>query len=68
MKSFHLIFFVLISISAVISNPIVRIKNGTVEGIFQQSRNGRKIAAFMGIPYALPPLGDLRFEVCRIIQ
>lgn len=26
------------------------------------SRNNRKIAAFEGIPYALPPIGKLRFR------
>ncbi|XP_043477786.1 venom carboxylesterase-6-like [Leptopilina heterotoma] len=44
------------------ADPIVKIKNGTIEGTFMKSRKGREIAAFRGIPYALPPLGELRFE------
>ena len=45
------------------SDPRVQIKNGTLEGSFMKSRKGREFAAYIGIPYALPPLGDLRFEV-----
>ena len=45
------------------ADPIVKIKNGTLEGTFMRSRKGREFAAFRGIPYALPPLGELRFEV-----
>lgn len=66
MKLLTFIFLELITTIVVISNPVVQIKNGTLEGIFMESRKGRKIAAFMGIPYAVPPLGDLRFEVCTI--
>ncbi|KAG7212180.1 hypothetical protein KM043_012520 [Ampulex compressa] len=42
--------------------PKVRIKNGTLAGTTMRSRNGRNFAAFRGIPYALPPLGELRFQ------
>lgn len=61
------IIFGSISIGSIcaISNPIVNIKNGTLEGSLMKSRKGREFAAFRGIPYALPPLGELRFEVSR---
>lgn len=54
-----------LSINAVLGeeSPIVRIKNGTLEGTFMTSRKGREFMAFMGIPYAQPPVGELRFEV-----
>lgn len=42
--------------------PRVDIKNGTLEGSIMTSRKGREFAAFRGIPYALPPLKELRFE------
>lgn len=42
--------------------PIVKIKNGTLLGLTLKTRKGREIAAFRGIPYALPPLEKLRFE------
>nr|CAI5867881.1 unnamed protein product [Callosobruchus analis] len=42
--------------------PQVKTKLGDVEGIWRTSFSGRRYAAFEGIPYAKPPIGDLRFE------
>ncbi|XP_076754354.1 carboxylic ester hydrolase [Xylocopa sonorina] len=42
--------------------PVVTIKNGTLSGLIMKTRRGREFAGFRGIPYALPPIGDLRFE------
>jgi carboxylesterase type B len=40
--------------------PIVRIRSGLLEGIhFGSNPNG---AAFLGIPYAASPIGDLRWK------
>ncbi|XP_011297876.1 uncharacterized protein [Fopius arisanus] len=41
---------------------LVNITNGTLEGTTVQTRKGRQIAAFKNIPYALPPVGHLRFQ------
>lgn len=44
--------------------PIVKTKNGLIRGTIKTSKNNqRPFAAFEGIPYAKPPIGDLRFEV-----
>ncbi|CAN7980062.1 unnamed protein product [Ixodes pacificus] len=40
--------------------PVVRIHSGVVEGR-TQSVDGRDVDVFYGIPYAKPPVGDLRF-------
>lgn len=45
------------------ATPLVRIKNGTLQGSIMVTRKGREIEAFRGIPYAQPPIGELRFEV-----
>lgn len=47
-----------------ITDPIVAIPSlGQVRGSFLISVNGRQFLAFRGIPYAKPPVGNLRFEV-----
>lgn len=40
---------------------VVTTTYGTVLGKFMTSREGREFAAFLGIPYAAPPTGHLRF-------
>lgn len=43
---------------------LVTLPNGSkLAGRGLKSHDGRAIKAFMGIPYAEPPLGDLRFKV-----
>ncbi len=41
------------------SNPQVQISNGTLQGTFNAATG---IRSFKGIPYALPPVGDLRWK------
>uniref|UniRef100_A0A0C9Q317 Carboxylic ester hydrolase n=1 Tax=Fopius arisanus TaxID=64838 RepID=A0A0C9Q317_9HYME len=46
----------------ILAGPRVKIRNGRLEGSIMRSRKGRDIFAFRGIPYARPPVGELRFE------
>ena len=64
-KRLFLFFGIFISLNAIkaASNILVDIKNGTLEGSIMKSRKGLDIYAFRGIPYAHPPLGELRFQV-----
>ncbi|CAG9865174.1 unnamed protein product [Phyllotreta striolata] len=55
---------VLYFLNVVICNapPTVTLPSGTVEGFIGKTENGQEIFKFEGIPYARPPVGDLRFE------
>jgi hypothetical protein len=45
-------------------DPIVHIHEGSIRGRTLTSiRSNRTFFAFMGIPYARPPIGELRFKV-----
>lgn len=53
-------------ISASISNekvPRVQTSLGKVKGYYKLSYKKQLYEAYEGIPYALPPIGNLRFEV-----
>ncbi|CAG9837941.1 unnamed protein product [Diabrotica balteata] len=41
--------------------PLVKTPQGTVRGYHKKSFGGRQFLAFEGIPYAKPPVGNLRF-------
>lgn len=56
----------LIFLSAVGGNsnfPEVKIEQGKIKGKVMETWKGRTINAFMSIPYAKPPVNDLRFKV-----
>lgn len=41
---------------------------GLLKGTEFKSRNGRVVTAFHGIPFAKPPVGKLRFQVCIVTK
>jgi len=45
------------------SEVIIQLGQGSALGKVNTSRAGREYLAFLGIPYAKPPLASLRFEV-----
>lgn len=45
------------------SFPWTITSGGMVVGTYMTSREGRTFSAYLGIPFAKPPLGPLRFEV-----
>ena len=49
-------------ISCILANPVIQTREGSVRGIALETRKGRKIFAFLGIPYAEPPTGRFRFR------
>ncbi|XP_054009877.1 esterase FE4-like [Hylaeus anthracinus] len=40
----------------------IQTKFGTIEGLWSRSTRGRLVAHYLGIPYAEPPIGYLRFK------
>lgn len=40
----------------------------TVHGICMKTRSGHEVYAFLGIPYAQPPVGSLRFKVSFFLK
>ncbi|CAH2103575.1 unnamed protein product [Euphydryas editha] len=52
------VFFVVICAESV---PIRETSLGVLEGYYMKTRSGRLISAFTAIPYAVPPVGELRF-------
>lgn len=57
------IFLLLLNISLAKSEPKVTIKQGSLIGKYRTSRLNRTFSSFEGIPFAQPPLGELRFKV-----
>lgn len=45
------------------TTPTVRVEQGELIGKLYQLPNGRIVYAFLGIPYALPPIHKYRFQV-----
>jgi hypothetical protein len=41
----------------------VTVQQGRLRGISVESVRRQELLAFLGIPYASPPVGDLRFKV-----
>ena len=51
-----------------LTNPVVSVPSlGAIQGTYSVSVRGRQFGAFQGIPYAVPPIGKLRFKVLCMI-
>ncbi|VEN60258.1 unnamed protein product [Callosobruchus maculatus] len=57
-----LLFIGLSALDYALGLPKVTIPQGTLQGSYKSSYNRRTFSAFEGIPFAKPPVGDLRFS------
>jgi len=48
---------------SIMDRPIVTVKQGKLQGIFEENVLGSYYLSFKGIPFAAPPVGELRFKV-----
>lgn len=48
------------------SDTLVHVNQGTLKGKVCTTINNYQFLAFKGIPYAKPPIGELRFAVSHI--
>ena len=67
MRCLNFLLFLLISINfasswEIIDDMIAEINDGTILGRLVKSKTGKAVKAFLGIPYAAPPVNDLRFK------
>ncbi|XP_065209335.1 juvenile hormone esterase-like isoform X2 [Planococcus citri] len=60
----NILFFLNLSAFFVtfINCVVIHTKQGSLKGFISQSRNGRPFYSFQSIPYAEPPVGELRFQ------
>lgn len=68
LKIFLLLQLCVLCLARTSSELRIRIEDGRIVGRYLTSESGRSIRAFMGIPYAEPPIGNLRFKAPVKIQ
>lgn len=66
-------FLCTIFVSACLSYEVIRelklqINDGEILGRYMRSHTGRTIRGFIGIPFASPPIGDLRFRAPQKVE
>lgn len=45
------------------ATPIIELSDGKLQGTIKKNYKDEDFYAFLGIPFAKPPVGDLRFKV-----
>ncbi|XP_034951576.1 esterase FE4-like [Chelonus insularis] len=60
--SLSLFFLFIFPVKSEVNNPIVETKYGKIMGKWMKTFWNIPVAAYLGIPYAEPPIGELRFK------
>ncbi|VEN56372.1 unnamed protein product [Callosobruchus maculatus] len=48
--------------------PLVTVEQGVLRGCVKTSLNNEEFLSFQGIPYAKPPVGQLRFKMSNVLR
>jgi hypothetical protein len=59
--------FLVLTVAEALRDCFVNTRLGAVKGSTEKSRNGKPFCSFRGIPYAAPPIGELRFKVSNSV-
>ena len=59
----YAVFISLFQLSYQLEAPIIQTKSGKISGIIEESFSGINYFSYLGIPFAEPPIGNLRFKV-----
>lgn len=65
MRKLFFMAMLLFSAAAYAQTPVIQIEGGKVQGIDSKDAG---VAVFRGIPYAAPPVGDLRWQLPQPVQ
>jgi carboxylesterase type B len=72
MEAFSKILLLLLSINVALARVspdlLLNISDGSILGRYMTSETGKTIRAFIGIPFAEPPINDLRFRAPKKIE
>lgn len=64
MFDYRVIVLILTTLNGIFcETPLIELPIGKVSGIIEKTIDGKDYYAFRGVPYAKPPINDLRFEV-----
>ena len=63
MKSMNFCFIFGVFITLAFCDLNVKTKYGDIQGFEFEAERGSEAEVFLGIPFAKPPIGELRFEV-----
>lgn len=60
-------FIIILTISINLSFSVtVKVNQGILRGAKSVTKNGFKYFEFLSVPYAKPPIGELRFQVSSV--
>lgn len=68
LKMWAVTIICIVFLSAAICDPVVRTKKGAIRGQTSKSRDGRDFHSFTAVPFAKPPVDELRFMVNYCIE